>query len=358
MSRAESMTPAGGEAHAAVAGYGRLVRRRLLVIAALAVLVLGAFLLDLATGPSGVTVADAARALIWPESAPRTTVVIVHGLRLPQALMALLVGASLAVAGVEMQTVLNNPLASPLTLGTSSAAVFGAALAIVLGIGIPGISSTWIVPANAFLFAFGSTLLIQALSRLRGAGGETVVLFGIALFFTFNALVGLVQFIASQQALQQLVFWTLGSLGRANREQLAVLAIVLAVVLPWSLASAWPLTALRLGAERAESFGIAVGRLRLLALVRISLLTGTAVAFVGVIGFIGLVAPHMARLLVGEDHRLLIPASALAGALVLSLAATASKLLVTGAVLPVGIVTALVGVPIFLALVLAARRGA
>lgn len=340
----------------AARGYGRLARRRLAVLALLALLASCAFILDLASGPSGLSFGAVLQALFLPQEAARTTLVIVHDLRLPQALMAVLVGAALALAGAEMQTVLNNPLASPLTLGTSSAAVFGAALAIVLGLGIPGIPGNWIIPANAFVFAFGSTLLIQGLSRLRGAGGETVVLFGIALFFTFNALVGLTQFIASQQALQQLVFWTLGSLGRASREQVGILAVVLAATVPFSLASAWQLTALRLGVERAESFGIPVARLRLMSLVRISLLTGTAVAFVGVIGFIGLVAPHIARLLVGEDHRMLLPASALTGALVLSLAAAASKLLVSGAVVPVGIVTALVGVPIFLALVLGARR--
>ncbi len=339
----------------AVAAYARLSRRRLWVLAVLAVLAVAAFVLDLASGPSGLTLSDAVRTLLAPESVPRTTLVILRDLRLPQALMAVLVGASLALAGAEMQTVLNNPLASPLTLGTSSAAVFGAALAIVLGIGIPGVPPLWIIPANAFLFAFGSTVLIQALSRLRGSGPETVVLFGIALFFTFNALVGLAQFVASEQALQQLVFWTLGSVGRANLEKDAILALVLAAVLPFSFAAAWQMTALRLGMERAESFGIKVGRLRLAALVRISLLTGAAVAFVGTIGFIGLVAPHMARLLVGEDHRLFLPASALAGALILSLAAAASKLVVPGVVVPVGIVTALVGVPIFLALVLGGR---
>lgn len=294
-------------------------------------------------------------ALLAPDQASRTSLVIIRDIRLPQAMMAVLVGMALALAGAEMQTVLNNPLASPLTLGTSSAAVFGAALAIVLGVGVPFIPLTWIISANAFLFAFGSMLLIQALSRARGAGSETVVLFGIALFFSFNALVGLLQYVASEQALQQLVFWTLGSLGRASWDKVGLLALALACSAPFSLAAAWRLTALRLGVERAESFGVNVARVRLWSLVRVSVLTGAAVSFVGIIGFIGLVAPHMARLLVGEDHRLFLPASALTGALVLSLAATASKLIVPGAVLPVGIVTALVGVPVFVLLMFGRR---
>lgn len=342
-------------AEAAVAAYRRLSRRRVALLALLAAAAVAAFLLDLSAGPAGLSLGDTLRALAGDPSLERSSRVIVLTLRLPQAVLALLVGVCLALAGAEMQTVLNNPLASPLTLGTSSAAVFGAALAIVLGLGIPGIPGAWVISANAFLLAFGSVLLIQLLARLRGGGSEGVVLFGIALFFTFNALVGLLQFIASEQALQQLVFWMLGSLGRADWEKNAILALVAGATLPFSLAAAWRLTALRLGIERAESFGIHVGRLRLWSLVRISLLTGAAVAFVGVIGFVGLVAPHMARLMMGEDHRLFLPASALTGALVMSLAATASKVLVPGAVLPVGIVTALIGVPIFLALVVGAR---
>ncbi len=347
-------SPAGADA--AVAGYRRLLRRRVALVVLIALAAMGAFLLDVASGASGLSLAEALRALLAPDAAPRTTLVIIRDIRLPQAVMAGLVGMALALAGAEMQTVLHNPLASPLTLGTSSAAVFGAALAIVLGIGLPFVPPNWIISANAFVFAFASMLLIQALSRLRGAGGETVVLFGIALFFSFNALVGLLQYVASEQALQQLVFWTLGSLGRASWDKIVILAVTLAVTVPFSLAAAWRLTALRLGGERAESFGVNVGRVRLWALVRVSLLTGAAVSFVGIIGFIGLVAPHMARLLVGEDHRLFLPASALTGALVLSLAATASKLLVPGAMLPVGIVTALVGVPVFVLLMFGTRR--
>lgn len=339
----------------AVAGYRRLLARRVLLLALVGAAAMGAFLLDLSSGASGLSLREAVMALLAPDQASRTSLVIIRDIRLPQAMMAVLVGMALALAGAEMQTVLNNPLASPLTLGTSSAAVFGAALAIVLGVGVPFIPLTWIISANAFLFAFGSMLLIQALSRARGAGSETVVLFGIALFFSFNALVGLLQYVASEQALQQLVFWTLGSLGRASWDKVGLLALALACTAPFSLAAAWRLTALRLGVERAESFGVNVARVRLWSLVRVSVLTGAAVSFVGIIGFIGLVAPHMARLLVGEDHRLFLPASALTGALVLSLAATASKLIVPGAVLPVGIVTALVGVPVFVLLMFGRR---
>lgn len=336
--------------------HARQVSRRILLLALLGVVTACAFLADMATGPSGLPLPDLLAALLRPGEAPAPMRIIVWDVRLPQALLALLVGAALSLAGAEMQTILDNPLASPFTLGVSSAASLGAALALVMGIGLPGTGGSWAVSANAFLFAFASVLLLQAMSRMRGSGPETLVLIGIALVFTFNALVALIQFVASQEALQQLVFWGMGSLTRGNWEKLGVLALVLALVVPFSMLASWKLTALRLGAERARSFGVDVARLRFVALLRVSLLAATSVAFVGTIGFIGLVGPHIARLLVGEDHRFFLPASLLTGALVLSLSSVASKVLLPGAVLPVGIVTSLVGVPFFIALIFARRE--
>ena len=335
-----------------VAAYGRALRRRVLIVAGLGLLGLFAFALDISTGPSALPLRDVWAGLFNPGSLTTPEVTIIREVRLPYALMAILVGVALSLAGAEMQTVLNNPLASPFTLGVSSAASFGAALAIVLGLSLPFIPPDWMVPLNAFIAAFGSVLLLEALARSRAAGVEGVVLFGIALVFTFNALVALLQFVASQEALSQLVFWGMGSLARATWSNLAVLAVVVAVVLPFSFRAADSMTALRLGEDRARSFGIDIARLRLASLLRISALAATAVAFAGTIGFIGLVGPHIARLLVGEDHRFLLPASMLTGAVVMSLASVVSKVLVPGVLLPVGIVTSMVGVPVFLLLIL------
>jgi iron complex transport system permease protein len=271
---------------------------------------------------------------------------------MPYAVMALLVGASLGVSGAEMQTVLDNPLASPYTLGVSAAAAFGASLAIVLDLAIPGVPQGWIVSANAFVFALLSAAVLDAVARWRGMSTAGVVLMGIALVFAFHALVSLIQFIASADALQGLVFWTLGSLARANWQQIGVLAVALAVSLSLSMRNAWKLTALRLGEDRAASFGIDIRRLRLGTLLRVAVLSALAVSFVGTIGFIGLIAPHIARTLLGEDHRFYLPGSALLGALMLSLASIASKILIPGVLVPVGIVTALVGIPLFLGIVL------
>ena len=183
---------------------------------------------------------------------------------------------------------------------------------------------------------------------------QGVVLFGIAMVFSFNALVSLVQFVASAEALQNLVFWTMGSLSRSSWASAGALAVAVALALPLALRQSWKLTALRLGEERAASFGVDVRRVRV-ALARVSLLSALSVAFVGTIGFIGLVAPHIARRLFGEDHRYYLPGSALTGATILSLASLASKNLMPGVIIPVGIVTSLVGIPFFVSVVMRRR---
>lgn len=304
---------------------------------------------------SGLSLTELWNTLISPETADAGTRVIAWDIRLPYSLMAVVVGMSLGLAGAEMQTILNNPLASPFTLGVSSAAAFGAALAIVLGIGIPGVPAQWFISVNAFIFALLATLLLDFISRWMRVSTSGIILFGIALVFTFNAAVSIMQFIANEDTLQGLVFWTMGSLNRASWDKLYILLVVLVIIFPLSLMNAWKLTALRLGEDRAMSFGINVRRLRLTTLLRISIISALAVAFVGPIGFIGLVAPHIARMTFGEDHRFYLPASALIGALVLSIASLVSKNLLSGVIIPVGIVTSLVGIPFFVSIILRHR---
>ncbi len=337
-------------------GYRKQFIKRVSLLIALALATIGSFLIDIAVGPSTLQFMDVVRTIFSPDLMELSQRVIVWEVRMPYAIMALLVGASLSLAGCEMQTIMNNAMASPFTLGVSAASAFGAALAIVIGLSLPGVGGDWMVIVNAFLFAFGATLLLQTLSSLRGAGPEGLVLFGIALVFMFNAFTGIMQYIATVEALQQFVFWSLGSLTKANWDNIPLLFGLLVLVAPFSLASAWQLTALRLGEESARSFGVAVKRLRFFSLLRVSLLTAGAVAFVGTIGFIGLVGPHIAKLLIGEDHRFSLPASILSGALIMSLASIISKVVVSGAIVPVGIVTSLIGVPVFVALILHKKR--
>lgn len=332
--------------------HRRIERRRWATVLALAVLAVAGALCDLFTGPAAMPPAQVLLGLIDPDTLNRPMQVVLWQVRMPVTLMALLIGAALALAGAEMQTILANPLAEPFTLGVSSSAALGAALAIVLDWGIPGIPTDWLIPANAFVFALGTLLLLQLLAQWRGAQAQTLVLFGIAIGFAAGALLSLLQFVASEDALQQLVFWNMGSLARAHWQSVAVLAVVVCVTLPFSWRAARQLTCLRLGEERARGFGIDVASLRRWSLVRISLLAGCAVAFIGTVGFVGLVGPHVARMLVGDGHRHLLPASVLIGASLMALASVASKVLVPGVLLPIGIVTALVGLPVFMVLML------
>ncbi len=329
----------------------RAANARRVGVAVLAAMGLAAsFAVDLATGPAMLPVGAVLWSLAGVGGDPMLDA-IVRSLRLPIALMAVLVGAALGISGAVMQTILANPLASSYTLGISAGAGFGAALAIVVGAALP-LPEAWAIPLAAFGFAGLACGLVAGVSRLRGATPELLVLAGIACLFLFQALLSLLQFLASPEALQQIVFWLFGSLMRASLGKVGIVALALAGVLPVLFADAWRLTALQLGDERARALGVRVASLRLRAFVVVSLLTGAAVAFVGTIGFIGLVAPHVARMLVGEDQRHMLPSSALFGALLLSLASVASKLIMPGTVFPIGIVTALIGVPFFVWLVL------
>lgn len=341
--------------HSIAARYRREGWRRLALVALLMIVALLAATADLATGPFSLTLGDLLTAFLDPAGLDPRLAVVIYDVRLSQAATAALVGAALAISGAEMQTVLDNPLADPFTFGISAAASFGAALAIIANVALPFVSSEWLVAGNAFIFALGAVLLIQLIARWRGRSTETLVLVGIGLIFSFNAMTGLLEYVASEQALQRFLFWSMGSLTATDGPRTLLLLVTVILMLPFSLHSARSLTALRFGEDRAQSFGVDVARLRFWTLFRASLLAAVTVAVVGAIGFVGLVGPHIARLLIGEDHRFFLPASALTGAIIMSLSAIVAKSVVMGAVVPIGIVTSLVGLPVFFLLVLRRR---
>ena len=336
--------------------YRRLVLRKRLILAALVVLLVCSVLLDLALGPASYSLSEVLGALFSPDSASPQVRVVMWDIRLPVALMAVAVGAALSLAGAQMQTILNNPLASPFTLGISAAASFGAAMGLAFGVALFPLAAQYMVPLNAFIMAMLSALLIHFLSMRRGVTAETIVLLGIALVFTFNALLALVQFFATEQAVAAVVFWTMGSLTKATWPKLGVICLVILITLPIFAKRAWALTALRLGDDKAASFGINVRSLRFQTLIMVSLLASFPVAFVGTIGFIGLVGPHIARMLIGEDQRFFLPASLLTGSLILSASSVVSKTLIPGAIFPIGVVTSLIGVPFFISLILGGKK--
>lgn len=350
--------PSGVSSNApsAATRYRRLGQRRAALLTVAAALLLASLLADLMTGPAMLSISEVASAFLHPAQADAATRTILWTLRMPAALLAVAIGASLGVAGAQMQTILDNPLASPYTLGVSAAASFGASLALVCGAGASLVASNLVVPLSAFVFAMLCSLAIYGVARMRRASAETIILSGVALLFLFNSAVAFMQYEASENQLQAIVFWMFGSLQGANWNNVTVVSCVLLATVALLSSQAWKLTALRLGESHARSLGIDVPRLRLRTLLLVSVLTATAVCFAGAIGFIGLVAPHLARIFVGEDQRYYMPFSALCGGLLLSAAAIASKMIHPGVVFPIGIATALLGVPFFGAMILTKKR--
>ncbi|MEL6100323.1 MAG: iron ABC transporter permease [Pseudomonadota bacterium] len=339
-----------------VTAYRRRSGRRVALVALAALALFTTVVIDVITGPADLSFWRVAHVIVNPSIATTKEEVIIWDLRLPVALMAVVVGAMLGAAGAEMQTILNNPLADPFTLGLSSAASFGAALAIVSGLSvIPGVGGLF-VTVNAFVVSMLASLALFAFTRLRGVTPEAMILVGIAMLFTFNALLAFLQYGASELQLAQLIFWQLGSLARATWEKVGICLIVLAVVMPYFLSRSWALTALRMGEDKAAALGVNVSLLRLMVLAGVSLLSAVAVSFVGAIAFVGLVGPHIARMIVGEDQRGFLPLSALAGALILSGTSIASKAITPGIVYPIGMITSLIGIPFFVSLILSQRK--
>lgn len=330
-------------------------KRRLIVFVVLALALLLSLLLDLQAGPANLGMWELLRGLLDPASLSPRMQVVVWQVRLPDALIAVLVGAALGVAGAETQTVLNNPLASPFTLGVSALATLGASMAIVLAPTFSFLPTVQAQPLLALAFALLGGVLVLLFNQWMLDSRESVVLFGIALMFLANALTAALQYVASAEAVQSIVFWTIGNLTKASWEECGSVALVLLLVLPFSWRQVSTLTLLRAGESQAVSLGLDVGRIRRWAIMRVSILAAFAVCFVGTIGFVGLVGPHISRLLLGEDHRFMLPGAGLCGALLLSLASWLSKSLLPGAIVPVGIITAVIGVPVFLGLIVMRR---
>lgn len=314
------------------------------------------FITDVIVGPASLTLRDVWLAVMQSPEVSKNADVIIWSIRLPTAVMALLVGASLGIAGAGMQTILDNPLSSPYTLGISAGAGFGASLVVVVGLSSLEFLGEFMVPFGAFVFAGLTSFFIYSINKIKNFSSETMILAGIGMMFLFQALQSLMQYMATPEALQNIVFWTMGSLTKANWLSISIVLVALLVMLPLMMRESWRLTTLKLGDEKASGLGVNVEHLRVKIFLFISIITAVAVSFVGTIGFIGIVGPHIARMLVGEDQRYFLPLSAVCGMVILSLASIASKMLIPGAMFPIGIVTAIIGVPFFFSLVLT-RKG-
>jgi iron complex transport system permease protein len=276
--------------------------------------------------------------------------------RFPRIALAIVVGAALATAGALMQGIFGNPLAEPSVVGVSTGAAFAAAIVIVFQIQLIG---SWTTALFAFVGGLVTTLLVYLLSRADGRTEVvTLVLTGIAVNAVAAAGLALMIFLGDTQAREQIVFWQLGSLNGSRWEYVRVVAPFVAVGLVGAMLMARKLDVLALGDRAARHVGIDVERLRLVAIVLVALLTAAAVSFAGIIAFVGLVVPHLIRMLVGPGHRVLMPASALAGAVLLLGADLIARTAVTGADLPIGMLTSLVGGPFFFWLLRRTRKTA
>jgi len=335
--------------------------RALALILLLAGLLVGGIVLSAITGQLPITPTEVAGSLLraigidtaWAPTDPivESTLWVV---RFPRIVMALFVGAALAVAGAVMQAIFGNPLAEPGVVGVASGAALGAATAIVLGASVLG-------GAGIALFAFAgglvATLLVYVVSR---SGGRTEVvtllLTGIAVNAIAQAGIAFVLFVADTASREQIVFWQLGSIAGSLWSQVAIVAsvTVAGVLVSFLLARRYDL--LSLGERNARHLGVNVERLRIVSIVLVALLTGVAVAFTGIIAFVGLVVPHIIRMIIGPAHRGLILASAVGGGALLVLADLLTRTLVPGAELPIGMLTSLVGGPFFFWLLYRQRR--
>ncbi len=339
--------------------YGRASHRKVIVMVALLVVALVIVLLDLyITSSFYMSFSEFIDAIFSPDSVAKYKQIIVRRIQSPIVITGIFCGAAFALSGVVMQTMLNNPLASPYTLGVSAGAGLGASLAMVAGISTASFLGIYLIPGMAFVFAMIACAAIFLVARMKQFTADVLILAGIGLVFFFQAIESLLQYFVDSDALKNIVFWTMGSLERSNWTSTAVIVVLFITVFVLVYRKAWMLTAMRLGDTRARSLGVNVKRMRMWMFVLVSLLTAGCVSFVGSIGFIGIVGPHIARMFVGEDQRYLIIASCLIGGLVLELADIVSKIITPGAVYPIGIITALIGVPFFFSLLLKKKGGA
>lgn len=291
--------------------------------------------------------------------------VIVWNIRMPQALAAVVAGAGLSVAGAAMQSILRNPLGSPFTLGISQAAAFGAAFSVmVLGsgvmqstnIGSVTISNPYVTTVCAYLFSMLAAGAIILVSRVRGATPEVMVLTGVALGALFTAGTMFLQYFADDVQLAAMVFWTFGDVARASWSELGLLAAVTGLCSLYLLSRAWDYNAIDAGDETARGLGVRVHRLRMTGMLAASLLTAVIVSFLGIIGFVGLVVPHMVRRVIGGDNRFLMPATIICGALLLLISDTVARMMFAPHVLPVSVLTAFMGAPVFIWLIVRGGR--
>ena len=283
--------------------------------------------------------------------------VIVLKVRLPRICGSILAGILLACSGLLMQGVFQNPLVSPYTMGVSNGASFGASVAIVFAANLQFLNlGDYLTPLFAFAFSALTMLMVQAIGKISKNSTATLLLAGVAVGQLFSGLVSLMKYVANEDQLPDLVFWQMGSVSTVVWPQIGLMAIAALIGIVFMTRYAWDLNVMATGRESAIGLGVNYKKIRTIAFLLSTLMTGVAVSFTGIIGFVGMVAPHVARIIVGNDYRYTIPTASVCGALLLMVADSISRVLVTTVSMPIGVVTSLIGVPFFLWLIVRKKQ--
>ncbi|MBN2612442.1 MAG: iron ABC transporter permease [Bacteroidales bacterium] len=336
--------------------YKHYIRRKLLFLLAVIVLLVVFFFIGLSMGSINIHLKNILYSLTG--LADYQDSVIVLNIRLPRILSAIVAGIALSVSGAAMQSLLRNPLASPVSLGISHGAAFGAAFAIIVLKGISNantnfpVSTPYLISISAFFWSMVNTLIILTIAKLKGARPEVIILSGIISGSLFTAGTSALQYFGNDIQVSSIVFWLFGDMGKTSWNKFWVLLAVTIPATLYFIKNRWNYNALHAGDETAKSLGVKIGKVRMVGMFFATLASAVTVSFFGVIGFVGLVVPHIVRRFIGNDERFLIPASALFGGMFLLFADTVARVILSPVILPVGILTSFIGAPLFIYLLI------
>jgi iron complex transport system permease protein len=346
-----------------VEAYHAHIKRKWLILVAMIIIVFLMMLICVNAGASKLNPFQVLKTILGYGDEKAT--IAIWRIRMPRVIAALVAGVGLAISGCVMQNTLKNPLASPSTLGVSNAAIFGANLAIIVfnagtvlntaGDAV-AINNPYLVTICAFVCSMGAMFIILGLAKMRGFSPQSIILAGVALGSLFTAGTTIIQYFAPDVKIAAAIFWTFGDLGRASWSEVLILSIITFASMIYFFFQRWNYNALANGEETAKGLGLNTQRVRFWGLMVSALITSVAVSFLGMIGYIGLIGPQIMKRIIGEDHRFLIPTSALAGAAILLMSDTLARTVISPVVLPVGAITSLLGGPMFLYLLMRGRK--
>ena len=338
-------------------------KKVILIILSIFILLIAGFL-SISMGAVSIPVTEVLKVLSGQDCLKKHEIII-WNIRFPEMLTAIVSGIGLSVCGVVMQSILKNPLGSPFTLGISNAAAFGAAFSVmILGTGVMqssagdaiNISNPYTTTIFAFIFSLVASTIIMVISKFRRAVPEIIILAGVALGSLFTAGTMFLQYFADDMQLAAMVFWTFGDLSRASWNELQIIFIITTFSVIYFIHNRWNYNAMIAGDETAMSLGVKVEKVRITGMIVSSLLTAGIISFLGVIGFVGLICPHIAKRIIGDDHRYLIPFSAIIGGILMVCAGIAGRCILAPHTLPVAVLTSFLGAPVFIYLLISRRN--